>query len=134
MPGLGAFVSPLVATHFSTASHWSFHYVIAGGIAVSNVVLLTAVFRLRRQDGQSSSLARRLYRTHTYCSDVLAEAGQTAGEANTSTENVYHQILRLKEVHLLSIFCLIYVGIEVTLGGMSVASIGDLFTHERCVV
>ncbi|KAF9820179.1 hypothetical protein IEO21_01612 [Rhodonia placenta] len=105
--GLGAFVSPLVATHFSTASHWSFHYVIAGGIAVSNVVLLTAVFRLRRQD------------------DVLAEAGQTAGEANTSTENVYHQILRLKEVHLLSIFCLIYVGIEVTLGGWIVTFIVD---------
>ncbi|KZT69016.1 MFS general substrate transporter [Daedalea quercina L-15889] len=35
--GLGAFVSPLVATHFATVQHWSFHYIIAASIAASNI-------------------------------------------------------------------------------------------------
>ncbi|KAH9934819.1 MFS general substrate transporter [Fomitopsis serialis] len=114
--GLGAFVSPLVATRFSTSQHWSFHYVVAASIAASNIVILALVFRLRRQE------------------DVLADAGQVAplGEsaaqahqASSGGRNVYTQILRVKEVHLLSIFCLIYVGVEVSLGGWIVTFIEE---------
>lgn len=32
-------------------------------------------------------------------------------------ESKYRQIFRLREVHFLAIFILIYVGVEVTLGG-----------------
>ena len=49
--GLGAFSSPLVATHFATQERWSFHYLISLGIAISNVAFLTAAFRLKTQDG-----------------------------------------------------------------------------------
>ena len=61
--------------------------------------------------------------------DVLADGGQLTApaeataqviqQANTGGRNVYTQILRVREVHLLSIWCLIYVGIEVSLGGES---------------
>ncbi|TFY59023.1 hypothetical protein EVJ58_g6040 [Rhodofomes roseus] len=117
--GLGAFVSPLVATHFSTVRHWSFHYVIAASIAASNIVCLAVVFRLRRQE------------------DVLADAGQVALPGETPAQapqapqtssggrNAYTQILRVKEVHLLSIFCLIYVGVEVSLGGWIVTFVEE---------
>ncbi|PCH38265.1 MFS general substrate transporter [Wolfiporia cocos MD-104 SS10] len=107
--GLGAFVSPLVATHFASAPHWSYHYLIAACIAVSNVVILASVFRFRNQD------------------DVMAEAGEAPTEISTSSsnDNLYHQILRLKEVHLLSLFCLIYVGVEVSIGGWIVTFIED---------
>lgn len=47
----------------------------------------------------------------------MAEAGQEPGQANTVNDNLYRQILGLKEVHFLSIFSLIYVGVEVSLGG-----------------
>lgn len=45
--GLGALVAPLVATHFATTSHWSFHYLISGAIAITNTILLAVVFRFR---------------------------------------------------------------------------------------
>ncbi|CAL1699272.1 unnamed protein product [Somion occarium] len=97
--GLGAFVAPLVATHFATTRHWSFHYLISAAIGVFNTAMLWFVFRLRKQD------------------DVLAEAGQAAVEADSTRESKYRQILGIKTVHFLSIFALIYVGVEVTLGG-----------------
>ncbi|CCL99206.1 uncharacterized protein FIBRA_01221 [Fibroporia radiculosa] len=102
--GLGALVAPLVATYFSTARHWSFHYLISACIAVSNTIVLSAVFRFKTQD------------------DVMAEAGQAAEEPVTS-DNLYHQIMRLKEVHYLAIFSLIYVGVEVSIGGWIVTFI-----------
>ncbi|KAI0078318.1 MFS general substrate transporter, partial [Panus rudis PR-1116 ss-1] len=105
--GLGAFVAPLVATHFSTTRHWSFHYLISAGIAVSNTALLSAVFRFRKQD------------------EVLAEAGQAATESDASQESKYRQILGIRTVHLLSVFALIYVGVEVTLGGWIVTFIQE---------
>ncbi|PCH35199.1 MFS general substrate transporter [Wolfiporia cocos MD-104 SS10] len=104
--GLGALVAPLVATYFSTAVHWSFHYMISAGIAVSNTILLLVVFRLRDLDA------------------VMADAGQAAREAGES-ENLYHQIMRLKEVHFLAVFSLIYVGVEVSIGGWIVTFIEE---------
>lgn len=47
----------------------------------------------------------------------MAEAGHAAGEVDNTRENKYKQILGIKTVHLLSVFALIYVGVEVTLGG-----------------
>ena len=49
--------------------------------------------------------------------DIMAEAGHAAGEVDNTRENKYRQIFGLKTVHLLSIWSLIYVGVEVTLGG-----------------
>ena len=52
-----------------------------------------------------------------YSLDIMVEAGYAAGEVDNTRENKYRQILGLKTVHLLSIWSLIYVGVEVTLGG-----------------
>ena len=50
--GLGAFASPLVATQFAQLPRWSFHFLCSLGIALSNTILLMAVFKLRCQDGK----------------------------------------------------------------------------------
>lgn len=42
--------SPLIATQFAQLSHWSFHYLVLLGIALSNVLLLAAVFRFQDQE------------------------------------------------------------------------------------
>ena len=49
----------------------------------------------------------------------LAESGQAVIHTTTANheDNKYRQIFRLREVHLLAIFILLYVGVEVTLGG-----------------
>ncbi|OCH87236.1 MFS general substrate transporter [Obba rivulosa] len=97
--GLGALVAPLVATQFAESPHWSFHYLISAGISVTNVILLYFVFRGRNQD------------------DVMADAGVVPEEPNPLRENKYRHILGLKEVHYLFVFALIYIGVEVSLGG-----------------
>ncbi|KAJ3755674.1 MFS general substrate transporter [Lentinula raphanica] len=108
--GLGAFCSPLVATQFSQARHWSFHYIISAGIAVSNIFVLCAVFRFKRQE------------------ELLLEIGQAPDEdvssnSATASSNLYSQILNIRVVYLLATFALIYVGVEVTIGGWIVTFI-----------
>ena len=50
----------------------------------------------------------------------MAEAGHAAAEVDNTRENKYKQIMGIRTVHLLSFFALIYVGVEVTLGGETV--------------
>ncbi|KAJ3804736.1 MFS general substrate transporter [Lentinula aff. lateritia] len=108
--GMGAFCSPLVATQFSRARHWSFHYIISAGIAVSNTLILCAVFRFKRQE------------------ELLLEIGQEPSEevgftTTPTSVNLYQQIFNIRVVHLLAVFALIYVGVEVTIGGWIVTFI-----------
>ncbi len=51
--GLGALLSPLVATEFAKSpKYWSFHYIISAGLYVVNTTVLWYVFRGKRQEGQ----------------------------------------------------------------------------------
>ncbi|KAG1876339.1 MFS general substrate transporter [Suillus subluteus] len=106
--GAGALSSPLVATQFAQLPHWSFHYLCSLGIAFINTVLLIVVFGLKTQD------------------ECLAKIGQPPGEKGTSEKSQFNQILRLREVHLLAFFILIYVGVEVTMGGWMVTYVIDV--------
>ncbi|KAF9482305.1 MFS general substrate transporter [Pholiota conissans] len=107
--GLGAFTSPFASTYFSnfTSSRWAFHFIISAGLAVMNILLLIYVFRFRRQE------------------DLLAEAGQEPNAESTMqpSGSTYKQIFRLKAMPFLTIFALIYIGVEVTLGGWIVTFI-----------
>ena len=75
-PGIGAFTSPLVATQLVATRHWSFQFLITGCIAVTNIISLLAVFRLRTQDGSS--------RTHV-CFVHYVVYGQWVNEQMTTT-------------------------------------------------
>ncbi|ETW78487.1 hypothetical protein HETIRDRAFT_460335 [Heterobasidion irregulare TC 32-1] len=103
--GAGALASPLVATQFAQLRHWSFHYLVSLGIALSNTAILATVFRFKTQD------------------ECLAQIGQAAGETGASEDSKYRQIFGLKAVHLLAFFILVYVGVEVTIGGWIVTFI-----------
>jgi fucose permease len=54
-----------------------------------------------------------------YYIECLAQIGQIAGEpeASSSNESKMRQMFRLKAVHLLALFILVYVGVEVTIAG-----------------
>jgi len=106
--GVGALLSPLVATQFSGKPHWSFHYLTSLGIAIINLVALIWIFRGRRAN------------------DLLADIGQVPYE-NSSADEVsnFASIARTRDVHLLALFILIYVGVEVTTGGWIVTFIMD---------
>lgn len=55
--------------------------------------------------------------------ECFAETGQATRHTPTTDNhdnkgNKYKQIFRLRELHLLAFFILVYVGVEVTLGGV----------------
>ncbi|KAF8966641.1 MFS general substrate transporter [Flammula alnicola] len=107
--GLGAFASPLAATQFAQLPRWSFHFLASLGIAVSNTIVLVSIFKLKTQD------------------DCLEQAGEVIPEKTAESQGgTFKQVTRTRAVHLLAIFILIYVGVEVTVGGWIVTFIIDV--------
>ncbi|KAL1658471.1 major facilitator superfamily domain-containing protein [Schizophyllum commune] len=105
--GLGAFTSPFSATYFATAPNWTHHYFASMSLAALNVVLLTLVFRGQRQEGVMTK----------------AGLGTPAEDGGLASGNLYRQIFPIRTVWLLAAFALIYIGVEVTLGGWIVTFI-----------
>ncbi|KIO26092.1 hypothetical protein M407DRAFT_24649 [Tulasnella calospora MUT 4182] len=98
--GVGAFISPFIATQFSQQKQWSFNYLISAGISIINVALLLYVFRLKRQ------------------SHFIPETNHSEQtEQQPTSDNLYKQIFKQKSVHIMAFFILVYVGVEVTIGG-----------------
>ncbi|KAF7360332.1 MFS domain-containing protein [Mycena venus] len=123
--GAGALVSPIVATQFSQLRHWSFHYLASLGVAISNALVLAFVFRFKSQDGEAHTVEACTI-AHDVSKECLATVGEAAGETSTSEHSTFRQILSTKTVHLLAFFILVYVGVEVTIGGWIVTYIIDV--------
>lgn len=119
-------ISPLAATQFAQLPRWSFHFLCSCGIAVLNTLFLLVIFRGKTQDGEPfhipGAFGRHSLRAITFWKQIecLIAIGQPAGETGTSTDSKYRQILSQKVVHLLALFSLIYVGVEVTVGGWTI--------------
>ena len=56
--------------------------------------------------------------------ECLAEIGQAAGKKETKTNSKFSQILRIRAIYSIALFLLLYVGIEGTLGGLSLPFFG----------
>ncbi|KAI6019817.1 MFS general substrate transporter [Pisolithus orientalis] len=106
--GAGAFSSPLVATQFAQQPHWSFHYLCSLALALLNTILLIAVFGLKTQD------------------ECLAQIGVPPCEKGNSERSRFRQVFALRIVHLMAFFILVYVGVEVTVGGWIVTYVIDV--------
>ena len=120
LSGAGALCAPLASTKFSTMTHWSYQYLTSLAIAILNTLFLILAFKFKTQDGNFFA-DRSSNGLLIFCDIVcLAESGQTIIHTTTANheDSKYRQIFRLREVHLLAFFILIYVGVEVTLGGM----------------
>ncbi|KAF9013469.1 major facilitator superfamily domain-containing protein [Cyathus striatus] len=94
--GLGAFSSPLLATHFSMQKRWSFHFLCSACISVINVVVLLSVFRLKVEK-------------------IFAEVGHVPSQVfrqnnvDTPAQNgLFRQILTTKAIYFMALFSLIY--------------------------
>ncbi|KAI0261662.1 major facilitator superfamily domain-containing protein [Gloeopeniophorella convolvens] len=103
--GVGALSSPIVMTHFIRQGRWSFQFLTSLGISTVNTVILIAVFRFRT------------------AGEILAEAGQEPMEADNRLENKIRKIAGLNIVRLMALWALLYVGVEVMLGGWMVSFI-----------
>ncbi|TEB30490.1 MFS general substrate transporter [Coprinellus micaceus] len=104
--GLGAFTSPLVSTQFAQMNRWSFHYLISLGLVLSNTIIVACVFRFRDLN------------------PCLAEAGERVHSVVAGKESgKFRQIMSERTVHYLAFYALVYVGVEVTIGGWIVTYI-----------
>lgn len=92
-------------------------YLCSLGIAATNVVVLLVVFRLRSQDGSSHVNRHRIVADESL--DLLCEMGEAPDveDEDTTSGNVYRQVLGLRVVQMLALFILAYVGVETTIGG-----------------
>ena len=89
-------------------------------LAALNVVLLTLVFRGQRQEGEYfTCLASSWKLTRARFVVVMTKAGlgTPAEDGGLASGNLYRQIFPIRTVWLLAAFALIYIGVEVTLGG-----------------
>ncbi|KAH9847463.1 MFS general substrate transporter [Lenzites betulinus] len=105
--GFGALVAPLISTQFAEQKHWSFHYMISAALYILNTTMIWFVFRGKRQE------------------EVKAEVDDLNVDPNAIDSNKYKQIFGIREVHFLSVFALIYVGTEVTIGSWSVTYVQE---------
>ena len=54
-------------------------------------------------------------------SECLAQIGQATEEKETVGGSKYREMFKLKALHILALFTLVYVGVEVTIGGESIS-------------
>jgi len=100
--GVGALLAPISSTYFAQQPRWANHYLVSTSLAVFNLCLLVVVFRF-----QSLDACRK-------------EAGETIPPRNVDEESSskkFGQMMTNKAVHLLALFLLVYIGVEVTIGG-----------------
>jgi hypothetical protein len=121
--------SPLVATQFAQRSRWSFHYLTSFAVATLNTFFLICVFKFKTQDGGlnllfPSDIISDFARWRNL--ECLAQIGQAAEEKEGDGGSKYKEMFKLKALHLLAFFILVYVGVEVTIGGTSLAPPGSL--------
>jgi hypothetical protein len=100
-------------------THWSFFYLTSLGIALANSIIILCVFGLKTQDGKYFySLFSQRNGNTMFLIQSLADIGEAPGERVTKDENKLSQILPIRAVYSMSLFLLLYVGIEVTMGGV----------------
>lgn len=124
--GLGATCAPLVATQFVKAMRakvW-LYYCVSLGLAVFTVTALLLVFRLRTDDqivgrripDEFITQPSRTSDEKTLRGDEEA-APQQQKQLHNDSSTKMKRILRTPVVWCLSAYILLYVGIEVTIGG-----------------
>jgi len=105
--GAGALVAPIVATQFAPLKRWSLFYLVSLGLSGANLAVLLVIFKLKHQRDLIAQWTDR----------KESEGGHVDSEGKPFKKSYHKRILRTKEVHLLAIFLVIYVGVEVTTGG-----------------
>lgn len=138
--GVGALVCPLAATAFaSSGNRFSYFYAISIGLALINVLTLIVAFRFNYRVEEHTELVSvagfeltELGQDTTMGTPVDSYAGLVKAAPNNSdqvqperTSSALKETLSNKYMWLFSLFILVYVGAEVSMGGWIVTFVID---------
>ncbi|PVF93675.1 MFS general substrate transporter [Serendipita vermifera] len=135
--GLGAFASPLVSTQFAQLPRWSFHFLCSLGLAILNTSFLFLTVKGNSLETVLRSIGSPPIDIHPSAALELADQSGTQTVDNSADnenrsqsskreQSSMSQILRTRVVQLMAFFILVYVGVEVTIGGWIVTYIIDV--------
>lgn len=136
--GFGATVSPLVSTEFvkQLSGTVYYYFAVSLGLALFTSLALFLVFRLRTED----QVVGRRGIDETTSEEVAAPQpepyGESSGEKRDreskerreagSSGNKMKRIMKTPAVHFMAFYIMIYVGVEVTIGGWAVSYSFDI--------
>ena len=90
------------------------------------MVILAGVFRFQTHDGSVYEPSRhQIYIYIFFITVCWRRAGEILPDKTAVDDNnddKFGQLMRNKTVHLLAFFLMVYIGVEVTIGGMIFAS------------
>jgi len=96
---------------------WSFHFLVSLAIAILNAIFLIVVFQFKTQDG-TFFIFWAGTRSTDYFAECLIEGGEPMPERSSVDEqNKFKTVMTTSSVHYLALFILLYVGVEVSIGG-----------------
>ncbi|KAK6903976.1 hypothetical protein I203_107487 [Kwoniella mangroviensis CBS 8507] len=123
MYGFGATVSPFVSTAFvqHIPNHVYYYFAVSLGLALVTVLALVVVFR-GRTDNQVVGKRQLEVKVNK---DGSTTENEPASKENEGSGGKMKQILKAPVVHYMAFYMLIYVGIEVTIGGWATSFLID---------
>ncbi|KAB8213874.1 major facilitator superfamily domain-containing protein [Aspergillus novoparasiticus] len=119
--GLGAALAPLTATYVITQRDWMwyhFYYIMGIAATIEFVTSVAAFWSARGSLVEASELG--------VPGDNVQQDGQDSSRRNTTLKNPTLESLGLVSTWIISLFLLVYVGIEVTVGGWVFTFLVDL--------
>ncbi|PVF93674.1 MFS general substrate transporter [Serendipita vermifera] len=122
--GLGAFATPFVSTQFAQMPRWSFHFLVSLGIALINTNILFWTVGGQSLEAVLESIgspSQQVQRSNGERADSTPTENEDGSTNEPRGRSSISQILRSQVVHVMALFILVYVGIEVTIGGWIVS-------------
>ncbi|WWC85360.1 uncharacterized protein L201_000223 [Kwoniella dendrophila CBS 6074] len=122
--GFGATISPFVSTAFvqHVPSRVYLYFAVSEGLALATVLALVVVFRLRTDE---QIVGRRQTETRIDKEGTSRQVDPNHEGGASASGGKLKQILTTPVVHYMALFLLLYVGIEVTIGGWATSFLID---------
>ncbi|OXG26170.1 hypothetical protein C367_02932 [Cryptococcus neoformans Ze90-1] len=128
--GFGATISPFVSTAFvqHIPQRVYLYFAVSLGLAVMTVVFLVAVFRLRTDDqvvGKREEMDRKSAASSAVPTAMDSEGQLTEKKPKQDSASKMKRIMKTPVVHYMAFYMVIYVGVEVTIGGWATSFLID---------
>jgi fucose permease len=141
--GFGATVSPLVSTEFvkSLPTTVYYYFAVSLGLALFTCLTLFVVFRLRTEDQIVGRRESEAISSTSQEHEHEGINGESAGEKRDremmerreagSSGNKMKRIMKTPAVHFMAFYIMIYVGVEVTIGGWAVSLVASYSRSQK---